>query len=405
MTEQKKSFWTPFNVIAVTLFVSFCLYLYAGFFYPDRSSFPLLVSAYKFRVAILLFFPAGAVGLIFLYRAAYLKQIKTSSALLVLLLFFFISLLAFTVNDFRYNRSHKKQTEEFHTFLQLKPKDITGVDTTKYNIFCLGGSTTEFKDETGRDWPSLVEKKLDRQYGYKQIRLFNCGKQWYSTLHILIHYTQNVRPYKPDAIIVMENINDLLHNADMSRMSNGSFRSDYGHFLGPIMRTVKMGSYSAMLQESLASIWYQKKPAEIEMKTFPGLASFERNLRTIITLAKHDGTKVILMTQPNIYKEKMSSEELAMLNMLNVETSGSGRKWSYKTAFTGLNAYNDMIRKVAADEQVILVDLEKAVPKTTAYFYDDVHYKTSAYDLIAEYLSRMIRSYAPALDFSRKPVP
>ncbi|MFO7524700.1 MAG: SGNH/GDSL hydrolase family protein [Ignavibacteriaceae bacterium] len=187
--------------------------------------------------------------------------------------------------------------DEFHFFLQIKPAQVNNVDTTIYYVFCLGGSTTEFKDETGRDWPGLVQEKLNKELLFKDIRLFNLGKQWYSTQHILINYALNLKQYKPDAVIVMENINDLLHNADFSWLSAGEFRDDYGNFLGPLTRLIKYGSFAEFFVKTIDGLWYQEKPIEIEMTEFSGLKAFERNLNTLITLAKEDGTKIILMTQ------------------------------------------------------------------------------------------------------------
>lgn len=397
MDNKNRKFWTSFNIIVVSAFFAICLYVYIGFFYPDLTVFATVWSAYKLRIAILLFFPAAVIGLFTLYKAAYLRQIKVRSAVMVLLACIFILLLIFPAGQLQYNRTQQKRIDDFHTFLQLKPNEIGTVDTTAYNIFCLGGSTTEFRDEKGRTWQSLVEEKLVRNYGIENVRLLNSGKQWYSTLHMLINYTQNVRPYRPDAIIVMENINDLLMNADNSRMSIGKFRGDYGHFLGPFTGLIRYNNFLTLLQETLSGLWYQNKPVEIETKKFPGLPSFERNLKTIITLAKHDGTKIILMTQPNIYRINMTGKDRDKLVMLNVETVGSGKKWSYGTAYAGLNAYNDMIRKVAADEQVKLIDLDKAVPKSTAYFLDDVHYKPAAMDIISERISGELGKTLPGV--------
>ncbi len=38
----------------------------------------------------------------------------------------------------------------------------------------------------------------------------------------------------------------------------------------------------------LRSIWYQKAPVEIVIDRFPGLKPYERNIRTLISLARQD---------------------------------------------------------------------------------------------------------------------
>jgi lysophospholipase L1-like esterase len=277
--------------------------------------------------------------------------------------------------------------DKYHTFLQLNPPIPSDVDTNYFNIFCLGGSTTEFRDSRGRDWPGLTQKLIREKYNIDSIRFYNLGKQWYTTQHTLINYIQNLRKFKPDVIIVMHNINDLLINADFSRFSNGNFREDYGHFLGPEALMIKYGSLAEFIFNNLKLLWYGPEPVDIKTDKFPGLVSFRNNLKTLTELARNSDTKIIFMTQPNIYKQKMNSEELQSLNMLNREAIGDGIRWTYETALSGIKKYNDTIRELSNELNVPLVDLEKVVPKSLDYFYDDVHYTDKTYDLISSYLS------------------
>ena len=84
----------------------------------------------------------------------------------------------------------------------------------------------------------------------------------------------------------------------------------------------------------------------------------------------------------------MSAAELSQLEMLNMEAAGNGKRWGYNTAYKGLHLYNDKIRQVAEKQKIELIDLEKILPKSTRYFYDDVHYKSPAYDIITAEISR-----------------
>ncbi|HSL89102.1 MAG TPA: GDSL-type esterase/lipase family protein, partial [Ignavibacteriaceae bacterium] len=243
-----------------------------------------------------------------------------------------------------------------------------------------------------RDWPGLLEKELLKKDGFSKVKVHNLCRQWYSKQHILINYILNLREYKPDVIIVMENINDMLHNADFSWLSNGEFRDDYGNFLGPLTRIIKYGGFSEFLLKTIDGLWYQDKPIEIELTEFPGLKAFERNLNTIITLAREDDTKIILMTQPNLYKDSMSVKEISSLGMIHGEAIGNGKKWAYSTGRNGMRLYNDKIREIAnTNDGVALIDLEMQVPKTLDYFYDDVHYTSEAYDIIAPYIAEKLK--------------
>ncbi|NTV30260.1 MAG: SGNH/GDSL hydrolase family protein [Candidatus Omnitrophica bacterium] len=382
-----KKFPNILDLVVIVAFLAGVGYVYAGFIHADQTFFRLFPDGYKVLKACQLYIPIMAVGAVYLYWAVRAGRMGLSRLALVLGGVLLLALLMFLVSDIRYGRAIKRNMVKYHAMLQLTPPTIKDHDAGRFNVVCLGGSTTDFRDKTGRDWPSMTEKKLRLADGFRDVRFYNMGKQWYTTQQILTNYIQNVRPFKPQAIIVMENINDLLLNADFSLLSHGVFREDYGHFMGPSARLASYGSYSSFLQGFIKNVWYRKPPAEILTDRFPGLDVYERNIRTIIALARLDGTRVVLMTQPNIYKDVMPPEEMKVLAMLNVESSGRGQRWAYRTALSGLRQYNDRMRKIAADERVPLIDLEKVVPKSLEYFYDDVHYKDKTYDLIADFLA------------------
>ena len=136
----------------------------------------------------------------------------------------------------------------------------------------------------------------------------------------------------------------------------------------------------------------QEKPIEIDTTEFSGLKAFERNLNILITLAQEDRTKIILMTQPNIYKDQMTEQEIGTLGMLNGEAVGNGKRWTYKTALSGFRQYNDKIRKIASTRVgVYLIDLELIVPKSLEFFTDDVHYNSKTHDLISPFISEELK--------------
>lgn len=376
-------------VLLVSIIVT--AYIYIGFFYPDKifiNANPLFKTLSNF---ILIVYPAITILLILLMVKVFQGKVKISSILLSFLTILFLVLLVYPVGEYFYKKRYRMSLNRYHTFLQLKPNLPQSIDKNKFNVFCLGGSTTEFRDKDGRDWPTLTENLMNELSDKDTIKFYNLGKQWYTTQHILINYSQNLRHLKPDVIIIMENINDLLINADFSRFSNGKFREDYGHFLGPEALMIKYGSLAEFVYNNFRLLWYRSEPVDINTEEFPGLVSFKRNLTLLIELAKLDNVKIILMTQPNIYKEIMSDAESKSLTMLNKEAIGDGVRWSYYTAYKGINEYNNTIRKLASEMNIPLIDLEKVVPKSLEFFYDDVHYRSKTYDLISSYLADTLK--------------
>ena len=266
-----------------------------------------------------------------------------------------------------------------------KPKSV--------RIFCLGGSTTEFPDHDGRDWPSRVETMLRDRNGLEQVEVYDLGRAWYTSLHTLINYETNLRKYKPSVILIMQSINDLLQNADFSYMSHGAFREDYGHFYGPVNRVIDRRSLWHYLRDVVSGLWYAAPRKPLSTDRFPAVKAYERNIRTIVELAKHDSTRVILMTEPYLVKRNMSEAELSAIGMLRVEAINDTIVWSSETLINGLEQYNNALRTIANQESLLLIDLEKVVPKSLLYFRDEVHYRDTTFSLIAPFVAGKLFEY------------
>lgn len=220
--------------------------------------------------------------------------------------------------------------------------------------------------------------RSQRSISDRNVEVYNLGREWYTSLHTLINYEVNLRHHHPDVIIVMHAYNDLIHNADFCYFSFNSFQEDYRHFYGPIYRLIKRPTFLDNAFLVAKSMWYHSPREVINTDNFPGLVPFERNLRTLIDLARTDGTQVVLMTQPHLIKNSMTPAEKSSLHMLNFKTIGPTKKWGYYTARFAFEEYNNVVRKLAKHEPgVYLIDLEPIIPKSLDYFIDDVHYKKS----------------------------
>jgi lysophospholipase L1-like esterase len=376
--------WAAISVCTLSV-----VWVTLGFFRPDPYAlerWPLLSRVFLWACRILI--PAGAAALLWLVLQIRKGKITVANAAVFFLTSLFLLLLLYPVADLRYHRAMAKRHNQYkaHPFLQLTPAAQAarlGQPGDSYRIFCLGGSTTEFADSSGRDWPSRVEENLKKRLGRSDIQVLNFGRQWYTTLHMLILYETNLRPYHPDAVILMETINDLLVNVDFSTFSGGPFRPDYGHFYGPLTRVFNHKGLIPATAEFLGHYWYFTPRTVVEQDSFPGLPSFKRNLNTLIDLARMDGTQVVLMTQPNLYSDSISTAGRRSLRMLNQEAIGPDKQWSYQTALNGFRQYREALLKIAAERGVIAIDLESAIPKTLEYFYDDVHYQNRSFDLVA----------------------
>ena len=367
--------------------------VYIGFFHPDPYAVGrwgrisrLLLAAIRIGIPLLV------LGTLILIHLIKVKKIQAANVALLFGSLFLALLLIFPFANakFKHWLDIRQKRDLYHPYLQLAPQQLAEADDpVDYKIFCLGGSTTEFWDSQGKDWPSRVDSLLNKKSG-KKVRVWNQGRQWYTTLHSLINYETNLRPHKPDALIVMHTINDLLHNADFCYFSFGEFKEDYSHFYGPLSRVLTHPTLLSTIGNFVRMFWYHTPREVVEQTKFPGLVPFKRYLNTLIDLAEKDGVTVILMTQPNLYKVNISDEEKRQLTMLNSEAIGPEKKWSFNSAYSGFQQYTQTVKDIAAERNVMLIDLEQAVPKTLEYFDDDVHYEDIAFDLVANTVANEI---------------
>jgi len=400
--KNSRLFLGGFSFLEVFLlcFLSVSVYIYIGFYFPDP--FISLKRPFASRIIVLgtrFLFPVVFGAICLAYYQIKKGKMKPSDIFLMISGVILACLLLYPVADHFYHiRTGKALSlHGYHPYLQLSPLPVSDADRSRehgISIFCLGGSTTEFRDDTGAGWPQRLETILGNESNSPDISVSNMGRQWYTTLHTLINYETNLRKYRPDVVIVMHAINDLLHNADFSYFSHGEFREDYGHFSGPVHRMLRHKSLIHFILENIGYFWYHEPRRTVEQTEFPGEGPFRRYIETLIDLADQDGTKVILMTQPSLYSAHIDDETKEHLYMLRNEAIGPSEKWSYDSVLRGFERYNAIIRDIARDRGVLLVDLEQQVPKNLDYLWDDVHYTKEGFDLVADVIAReIVRSH------------
>lgn len=393
---QKSDRFKGLKYVLILIIGFAIVYLYWGFYSPD----PYILNRYPISKLLLwglrVLIPILILGIVILKRLVSRKRVSKSNIILMFSTLLIFGVIGFLFANHVYQKTYHRanKTDAYHPYLQLKPNNYFPENTAsadELRIFCLGGSTTEFGDKQGRGWPDRVQSLMKEKYPDQNIKIFNQGRQWYTSLHSLINYSTNIRPYKPDIVIVMHAINDILHNADFSYFSHNDFRRDYGHFYGPVTRIMYRESLSGFLFRMTKGLWYHKPREIVDQHGFPGLNSFRNHLTALIDLAERDGTQVILMTQPSLYKENMDEQELAALYMLNNEAIGPTKKWNAKTALSAFQQYNAVIRELGDMQSVQIIDLDKSIPKTLEYFSDDVHYTYPTFDRIAASIADSVK--------------
>lgn len=274
-----------------------------------------------------------------------------------------------------------------------------------YRIFVIGGSTV-FSSRVGfeQSWPRLVEKELRRLHPALNIEVQNAGMHWHTSQHSLMKFLFNIQDFDPDLVIVFHAINDLYRSCLSERWTNGPFRNDYSHYLGPVAPMVREYFKQTdapriltlvRISEFLRRHWFAdlrhsptREPAaglaEVSVNDWPSLRVFERNMNSMAVLAESLGVELIMASQAYLYRDDLSEIERKHLWFPAKMCGIHGTQPDISSMIRAMEAFNETSKRVADSNNVAFVDLEKSVPKSLEYLIDDVHLTEAGNRVVAE---------------------
>jgi hypothetical protein len=217
----------------------------------------------------------------------------------------------------------------------IMPSDVHS--TPDLRIVFLGGSTTEclYMEETER-FPYLVGRELEKKLG-KKINTYNGGVSANESMHSLNILINKVLPMKPDYVVMMHNINDLL-----------ILRSQGGYGYADSLKSHVQTSKNVFTR-------HQFPPSTISYDPEDLTEAFSRNLNMFISICRIHKIVPILMTQAN----RVDNDPL-------------------------YHRFNEIICEVGKQEKVRVIDLANQIPSTADLFYDSYHYTAKGSRIAAE---------------------
>jgi len=267
----------------------------------------------------------------------------------------------------------------------------------------LGGSTTEcmFVDE-GLRFPALAGEILSRESGLK-VNSYNGGRSGNNSLHSINVLTNKVIPLAPQVVVMMHNINDLVDlMLEKSYWNAHPRRSPLitmhrAPTMGDVVRA-RMNDWVPHTMQAIGSFrsrglavridadeFADKRGTKITFDRTAMLRQFELNLRTFIELCRIRSITPVLMTQAHRLTDT-PDEFITKLMQPMQRDYGIGYD-----VFKGLyDAFNDRIRTVGRRSGVLVIDLDRLVPKTGRYMYDLVHYHDEGSKYVAQIVSRAL---------------
>jgi len=297
-----------------------------------------------------------------------------------------------------------------------------------YRILAVGGSTTEcsYLDQP-ETWTHLVQETLNRITWSQKIWVGNAGLSGTTTRHHLVAMQYlPLREMKINAVILLIGINDLSvrlsHDKDYDpnflekpevkkELLYRTFSGTYHLYpedpfykrtaLWQILRQAKQMMSTEHIEDEDGRIyitWREHRRSASEMRdALPDLSSaleeYARNINMIIDIAQEKSVRLILMTQPTMWRAGLPQDLDALLWLGGIGDfqKESGKPYYSVTALEkAMKAYNDTLLRVCRERGLECLDLASLLEKDTTVFYDDAHFNESGARKVAGALSKFM---------------
>ncbi len=222
-----------------------------------------------------------------------------------------------------------------------------------YRILCLGGSSTYGHGPTSNatTWPGRLQTRLLEVMPERKIEVINGGCQGFTSYESLANYAFRGLALDPDLVIVYHAINDMRGALyDNVQSDNTHRRAVFPRYrqtwLDSSWTYMTLRAYLTDHREKSMDLgsWVitdydeRKNKDKFRWTTDKGFDNFERNLNSIVSLAKANGAQVMFGTQAMKVSTLMGKESKA-------------------DQLRGFRHANDLVRKVAKRRQALLCDL------------------------------------------------
>ena len=301
-----------------------------------------------------------------------------------------------------------------------------------YRILAVGGSTTEclYLDQE-EAWPRLLERKL-AALG-KPTWIGNVGKSGLRSREHVVQVDLLLDQYPQlDAVLMLVGQNDFMYvlkaqqNFDPNFMARPDARSllvrrtfykveDFEKAGGLALwyflheRFASSGLPETDPDEVLDDVgkavqrWREQRQSATTIleqlpDLTPGLTDYQSNLEHILDTVAAHRKRIVLVTQPALWRADLSEKEKALLQsgFKGLRGQNPGKEYySVPALERGLAEFNRLLESIAQRRGIECIDLAARLPRDSSLFYDDVHFNESGSARVAEILFEDLRKSAP----------
>jgi len=257
------------------------------------------------------------------------------------------------------------------------------------SIIAVGGSTTEclFLSE-GADWPAVMATHLSHSFPNTWVN--NAGIDGHSTRGHIALVEQAIQPLRPDIVVFYIGINET--PGDLLTGSERNFIFDELRFVIGRDGIMSLIRYSHVLSAAynLANMYYLKSITaehdEVDvmalgvaeatedarkqhLATVDALADgYTERIRTLVGMVRSWGGLPVLATQPLLLGPGIDPVTGVDLAKVSIDHLDGLTRWQR------LERVNNITRAAARTLGAPLLDIATRLTRSSAYFYDLVHY-------------------------------
>jgi lysophospholipase L1-like esterase len=306
--------------------------------------------------------------------------------------------------------------------LGLRGSEIPGGASRR--VIAIGGSTTEclYLDQE-KTWPALVERGWNERDLSRITWTGNAGRSGHTVRENILQLDELVRAIPEiDVVLVLPGINDLskrlaqgdAYDADLfarpgarDAVRRTAFsvhplgvdtdaplckRTALWRLVSSLRRRLEAGRRSTQGPTELGFVrWREHRSAASRwIDALPDLAraldEYRRNLSELVDIAQRSGARIVLATQPMLWRVDLPPEAQRLLWMGGVgdfqDVAGCAY-YTLRALIEAMKRYNDVVRDVARARGVACVDLARFLDGDASAFYDDCHFTEHGAELVA----------------------
>ena len=253
-------------------------------------------------------------------------------------------------------------------------------------ILCLGSSIVE------RGFPEFLQEVLDSIQPGK-FEIINAGIPGASILHIFMNYSFMWRQLQPHIVIIEYNSDALPRSGTQPFAISKDFDPSQHRIFSRAesLQSRPRGPFKGILITHLLKDIITK----VERNEHPvpdGLVRYRTILESLILMTKASGVRPVLVTsQPALSNnEPRGNFSTEFYERILVFYQAFFFNFTIEGAIETIDAHNNIIRKLAREHGVTLVDIVGAIPRTDEYYLDGAHYSRKAGQIIAQKIAERL---------------